>query len=85
MSAATKRKMKPRLLTHRTVAQMMDVDTETLRDWVADGEFPEPVAVISRTWFYDQAVVEEFIETGRWPEGTKFKSGVGRGRVESNG
>jgi hypothetical protein len=41
-----------KLLTHRTVARMVDIDTETLREWVAVGEWPEPHAIVRQTWFY---------------------------------
>lgn len=70
----------PRLMTHREVAAWISIDTETLRDWVAEGEWPEPIAIIRRTWFYPVHAVEHFIETGTWPEGTRFKPGVGKGR-----
>lgn len=76
----SKRQSKTRLLTHRTVAQLCDCDTETIRDWVAIGEFPEPRAIIKNTWFYDADMIETWIETGRWPEGAKFKHGMGKGR-----
>lgn len=75
-----KSKPKVRLLTHRSVATMLDVDTETLRDWVAAGEFPEPRSIVAQTWFYDARAVEQFVERGTWPEGTRFKPGAGRGR-----
>jgi hypothetical protein len=76
-----RRKAEPRLLTHRDVAAMISVDTETLREWVACGEWPQPVAVIRQTWFYHAHAIEHFIETGTWPEGTRFKPGEGKGRV----
>jgi predicted DNA-binding transcriptional regulator AlpA len=69
-----------RLLTHREVAARVSIDTETLRGWVADGEWPEPLAIIKQTWFYPAGQIEHFIATGQWPDGTKFKSGVGKGR-----
>jgi hypothetical protein len=75
-------KTKPttRLLTHRTVATMCDVDTETIREWVATGEWPEPHSVVRQTWFYAAEAIEHFIKTGGWPEGTRFKAGEGKGR-----
>ncbi len=78
---STRAKTAPRLLTHREVAARVSIDTETLRDWVAEGEWPEPIAIVKRTWFYPAHQVDAFIETGTWPEGTKFKPGVGRGRL----
>jgi hypothetical protein len=77
---AAREKPGPRLLTHRDVAAMVSIDTETLREWVAEGEWPEPLAVDKQTWFYKAAEVEHFLATGGWPEGTRFKSGVGKGR-----
>lgn len=73
-------KPQPRLIPHRTVAAWLSVNPSTVRDWVADGEFPEPRAVIKTTWFYDAAQVEIFIKTGTWPDGTRFKPGLGKGR-----
>jgi uncharacterized protein YeaC (DUF1315 family) len=69
-----------KLLTHRTVARMVDIDTETLREWVAVGEWPEPHAIVRQTWFYRADAIDHFLETGRWPDGTKFKAGEGKGR-----
>lgn len=63
---------KRRLLTHRTVAAMMDVTTQSLRGWVERGEFPLPHSVIAATMFYEAARVESYIRTGAWPEGTRF-------------
>jgi hypothetical protein len=77
---ATRTKPPPRLLTHREVAALVSIDTETLREWVAEGEWPEPLAVIKQTWFYKADQVDHFTRTGAWPEGTKFKVGAGKGR-----
>lgn len=77
---AARAKAQPRLLTHREVARLVSIDTETLREWVAAGEWPEPLAVVRQTWFYPLHSVEHFIETGTWPEGTRFKRGDGKGR-----
>jgi predicted DNA-binding transcriptional regulator AlpA len=75
-----KSKPQARLLTHRSIARLCDVDTETIREWVARGEWPEPHAIVERTWFFAKSVVDYWLETGRWPEGTKFKAGSGKGR-----
>jgi hypothetical protein len=77
---ATRTKTTPRLLTHREVAGLISIDTETLREWVAAGEWPEPLAVIRTTWFFPAELIECFLRTGAWPEGTRFKPGVGKGR-----
>ena len=69
----TKAKVDKQLINHRTVAKACDVDTGTLRDWVARGEFPEPHCVIQSTWLYDKALIDHFLETGRWPSTAKFK------------
>jgi hypothetical protein len=63
---------------------MCSLTTETLREWVARGEWPEPHAVIERTWFYQKSIIDHFLEKGEWPEGTRFKPGEGRGRVTSD-
>lgn len=73
-------KLTVQLVTHREVAEACSVDTETLRDWVAKGEFPEPHSVIERTWFYRVDVVAHWLETGEWPRGARFKPGEGKGR-----
>jgi hypothetical protein len=82
---ATRTSVSPKWITHREVAGLVSIDTETLRDWVATGEWPEPISVVRQTWFYRADVVERFLETGVWPEGTKFKAGVGKGRVAGQG
>jgi predicted DNA-binding transcriptional regulator AlpA len=68
-------KAKARLLTHRTVAKLIDIDTETLRIWVAEGEFPRPHSIIKQTWFYPADQIDHFLESGTWPEGTAFRPG----------
>lgn len=67
-----------RLITHRSVAEMLDLNTTTLRNWVALGEFPEPHSVIAQTWFYDAAVIEHYVRTGRWPDGARFRATLPR-------
>lgn len=69
-----------RLLTHRDVAAMISVDTETLRDWVEKGEFPRPHSKIERTMFFRAEVIEHWLDTGDWPEAANFKPGEGKGR-----
>lgn len=69
-----------RLLTHRTVARLCDLDTETLRKWVAKGEWPEPHSIIQQTWFYRAELIEYYIQHRQWPDDAQFRPGVGRGR-----
>ena len=78
---ATRTSVKPRWITHREVAGLVSIDTETLRAWVAAGEWPEPIAIIRNTWFYPADTIDRYLSTGVWPEGTKFKAGLGKGRV----
>jgi hypothetical protein len=73
-----------KLLTHRTVARMVDIDTETLREWVAVGEWPEPHAIVRQTWFYKSNLIDHFLETGEWLPEAKFKPGEGKGRVRQS-
>lgn len=63
----------PKLVPHRKVAEWLSIDPETLRRWVARGEFPEPHSTIAQTWFYPLAQIEHYLQHGRWPEGTRFK------------
>jgi hypothetical protein len=62
------------LVSHRTVAKVCDIDTETLRDWVASGDFPQPHSVIRATWMYDKAIIDHWLETGAWPKEAKFRN-----------
>jgi hypothetical protein len=68
-------------MTHRTVARLCDLDTETLRKWVAKGRWPEPHSIIEQTWFYPTDLIHHYIHTGGWPEGTKFREGMGEART----
>lgn len=63
----------PQLLTHRSVATLMDIEASTVRKWVASGRFPEPVAVIGKTWFYDADVIHFYLKHHRWPDGVQFR------------
>lgn len=65
-------KAKPEWFTHRTVATLLDVDTETLRDWVEKGEFPRPITTVSQTLFYRAEVINHYLRNGTWPPGTDF-------------
>lgn len=79
-----RRKAAPVLLTHRTVAGMIDIDCGTLRDWVAQGLWPLPHSIITdRTWLFRADAVRHWLDTGSWPEGTAFRAGVGKGRGAS--
>jgi hypothetical protein len=72
----------PTLISHRRLAERLDVDTETLRNWVQLGEFPEPVAMVSQTWFYRETDIAYWIANrGRWPDGTRFR---GRDPIQSS-
>lgn len=75
--------VEPRLYNHRTVARMIDIDTETLRGWVNEDPsvWPQPVAIINNTWFFDAAVIEHWMRHGAWPEGTHFKHDPRRERT----
>lgn len=65
-----------KLLTHRTVAAMLDISTQTLRSWVANGLFPVPHSDVSTTWFYRASDIEHYVRTGGWPEGVHFLGAV---------
>lgn len=70
-----------KLIKLAKVAESFDVDTETLRKWVKSGDFPEPHSIIQRTCLYDKAVIDQYLATGVWPVGTRFRKGVGMGRA----
>jgi hypothetical protein len=61
------------LIPHRLVAAKLGVTTDTLREWVGKGDFPEPHSIFQQTWLYRVDHVRAFLETGKWPDGTKFK------------
>jgi hypothetical protein len=63
----------PDLIPHAMVAEKFGITTTTLRNWVASGEFPEPHSTLAQTWLYRVDFIRAFLETGRWPEGVKFK------------
>lgn len=67
----------PDLIPHFLVADKLGITTDRLRDWVAQGTFPEPHSMVERTWFYRVDLVRVYLEIGRWPEGTKFRWGGG--------
>ena len=63
----------PELVNHRDVATRLGITTQNIRRWVASGEFPEPHSVLASLWFYREDHVRAFLETGKWPDGAKFK------------
>jgi hypothetical protein len=74
-SGRAKRKVEdlPDLIPHWVVAEKIGVATETIRDWVTRGTFPEPHSIIEQTWLYRVDFIRAFLETGRWPDGAKFQ------------
>jgi phage terminase Nu1 subunit (DNA packaging protein) len=80
-----KAKHRAGFLNHRTVADLFDVDTETLRKWVRNGIFPEPHDTLGQTWLYRAEWIDFYVENRRWPEGVKFRAGAGKGRGEAAG
>ncbi len=69
-----KAKQPNRLINHRSIAAMMDIEPRTITGWVSIGMFPEPHSIIKRTWFYDAAMIEHYIKTGRWSDHARFRS-----------
>lgn len=78
-------KLQPRLINHRDIAKLIGVSTEVLIQWVGVGEFPEPIAVVRRTWLYPVDLIESWIRTGQWDGSAKFKRGLGKGRISMDG
>lgn len=76
----TKTKPTARLMSHIALAALVGLKPRTLRRRVAAGEWPEPHSIVGWTWLYRADQVEHYIETGAWPEGTRFKAGEGKGR-----
>jgi hypothetical protein len=70
----------PDLITHRLVADKLGVTTDTLREWVAKGVFPEPHSIFEQTWLYRGDFIRAFLETGRWPDGARFRGWKGDDR-----
>ena len=81
MATRTPAKTDKQLINHRTVAKVLDITTETLRGWVAKGDFPRPHSIVQATWLYDKAIIDHWLDTGRWPPNASFRPGVGLGRV----
>ncbi|WP_422932227.1 hypothetical protein [Singulisphaera sp. PoT] len=82
MGEATARKAKTsRLLKHSRVAAMFDMSSRTLKRRVERGLFPEPHSEqrtrpdsdVGLVLYYDAAVIQHRLDTGRWPEGTRFR------------
>lgn len=63
----------PDLIPHRLVAKKLGITTDTLREWVGKGTFPEPHSFFEQTWLYRVDLIQAFLETGKWPECAKFK------------
>ncbi len=68
------------LMTHLDAARALGIQPKRFRRWVECGELPEPHSIVLHTWFYPVATIEYFLERGVWPDGTRFRPGVGRGR-----
>jgi hypothetical protein len=62
----------PGLIPHRQVAALLGITPNAIRKWVAKGAFPVPHSIFEQTWLYRVDVVRVFLDTGKWPEGTKF-------------
>jgi hypothetical protein len=63
----------PRLIKMREVAAMLGITTQNIRRWVANGSWPEPHSAVATTWLYRADHIKTFVETGKWPDGVKFK------------
>lgn len=66
-------KREPVLITHRHVALMCDMTTETLRRRVGRGTWPEPHSIVERMWYYRRTDIQAYIDTGEWPPTMRFK------------
>jgi predicted site-specific integrase-resolvase len=73
------------LISHHDVAEWWSVSPKLLRRWIARGDFPAPHSQAGTYLFYDRAVIEHQLRTGKWPKGTVFYgSGSGDG-IEAGG
>lgn len=73
-------KQRAGFLTHRTVARLLDIDTETLRKWIKQGKFPRPITENGQTLFYKESWIDHHLKDGTWPDEVTFEPGVGKGR-----
>lgn len=55
----------PKLVSHRRLAEMMGVATETVRGWI-DSKHLVPHSRIGKTYFFRSEDVEHYLKTGRW-------------------
>ena len=70
----------PKLITHREVAKLCGITPRRLRYWAERGQWPTPHSIVEQTWFYRRSDVDHYLAKGTWPEGTKYRPGLGRGR-----
>jgi hypothetical protein len=63
----------PDLIPLTLVADKLGITSTILREWVTKGVFPEPHSIFEQTWLYRVDLIREFLGTGRWPDGTKFR------------
>jgi predicted DNA-binding transcriptional regulator AlpA len=70
----------PRLMPHKRVAALCGITTDTLRTWVAKGNFPEPHSTIGKTLLYKTDLIEHWLQTGEWLPSATWKNGRREGR-----
>lgn len=73
MSAKTKAKRTPLLVSHREVCDLLGVLPDTWRKRVQGGSAPLPHCRMGRMTYYRRVDVRAFVRTGRWPDRVKFR------------
>lgn len=72
------------LMSHREVAKLCGVTPRRLRYWAERGQWPTPHSIVEQTWFYRRDMIEHYLNTGKWPEWVRFRSGVGAGYYQTS-
>ena len=81
------------LLKHTAVAKLFKITPKTLRAWVKRGVFPEPHITqwvrpdddAGAILYYREFDIKHRIETGFWPEGTRFRDACRHDSIEIAG
>lgn len=53
------------------VAEMLQMTTRGIRQWVASGDFPEPIRISPKKVLYDKAAIVEWLNSKKKREYTR--------------
>lgn len=62
------------LVSHRELARLCGVSARTVRAWIETGAWPLPECTCRSLLYFCRADAEHWILTGRWPEGSRFRT-----------